>query len=140
MPDQAQDRLASDEILARFVVYSEHVRKADRAPKADLFMPDPTHTCSTFKLTGLVEEGTLAQVSNEVGLARRGKPAYGYCPITVGAVLGTSATIDANDEPKHHVNIAGYPSISQPQSIKDRALALAQAAKPLVDGYLKVHR
>lgn len=136
MHEQAAPTLDRDEILARFVVYSDHIRNKDRSAKADLFMPDHTHTCSTFKLAGLVKDGDLKKVSDEVGMSRRGKPAYGYCPITLGAVLNTSATIDPNDVPKHHVNIAGYPPISQPQLVKARALALAQVARPMVDNYL----
>lgn len=136
MSEAVEAKALVDEILARFVVYSDHIRKQDRTPKPELFMPDQTHTCSTFKLAGLVQDGTLKRTSDEVGMSRRGKPAYGYCPITTGSVLATSAGIDPNDEPKHHVNITGYPPATQPQLIKDRALALAQAARPMVDGYL----
>ncbi len=136
MPEPGRAKLANDEILARFVVYSDHVRKQDRSPKPDLFMPDRSHACSVFNLAGLVRDHALKRTSDEVGMSRRGRPAYGYCPITIGAALATSAVIDPNDEPKHHVNIAGYPPANQPQLIKDRALALAQAAKPMIDNYL----
>lgn len=135
MPEADKGLLTPDEILTRFVVYSDHIRK-DRSPKTELFLPDPTHTCSTYLLSGLVQDKTLREVSDEVGTSRRGKPAYGYCPITVGAVQATGSSLDPNDDPKHHVNITGYPPASQAQLVKDRALALAQAAKPMISGYL----
>jgi hypothetical protein len=138
MVEPAASTLAAAEVLARFVVYQKReVRPSDSTPKPDLFMPDEQHTCSTYRLNGLQTDGALKAVSDDVGLKRRGKPAYGYCPITVGAVKSCGMSVDPDDVPKHHANIKGYPPLATPDLIKARALALSQVAGKMVDAYLK---
>lgn len=136
MAESAASALDASEVLVRFVVYqSREVRSSDNTPKPELFMPDDQHACSTYRLNGLQADGTLKTVSDDVGMKRRGKPAYGYCPISVGAVKSCGMTTEPDDEPKHHVNIKGYPALATPDLIKARALALSQAAGKMVDDY-----
>jgi hypothetical protein len=138
MEEPAASALDPAEVLARFVVYqSREVRPSDNTPKPDLFMPDEQHTCSTYRLSGLRSDGILKTVSDDVGMKRRGKPAYGYCPITVGAAKSCGMSVDPDNVPKHHANITGYPPLATPDLIKARALALSQAARKMVVDYLK---
>lgn len=129
--------LGAKEELARFVVYQSREVRSDSTPKPDLFMPDGAHTCSTYRVQGLRTAGTLKAVSDDVGLKRRGKPAYGYCPIRVDQVNAIGLTVDPDDTPRHHANITGYPSPSTPEQIEAKALALSQVAGKLVNDYLK---
>jgi len=132
------DPLDASETLARFVIYQKReIRSLDNTPRPDLFMPDGQHTCSTYRVNGMEKDGNLKAVSDDVGMKRRGKPAYGYCPVSVGSVRRTGGDVVADDIPKHHANIIKYPPVSQPQLIKARALALSQVAWAMVDTYLK---
>lgn len=126
--------VARKETLARFSVFSTWSLK-DGTAKVDLFMPDPSHTVSVFRIDGL-SKAQIRKINNEVDLARRKKLVnYGYCPVNAGQVMDRAFTLDPNNEPEHHVNIEGFgPDASTHRA---KALLLAQIAGKLEDGHLK---
>ena len=125
--------VARKEALARFSVFSTWTK--DGMAKVDLFMPDPSHTVSVFRIDGL-SKAQIRQMNNAVDMARRKKLVnYGYCPVNAGSVMDNGFPLDPNDEPKHHVNIEGFgPDAS---TYRAKALLLSQIAGKLTDAHLK---
>ncbi len=126
--------VARKETLARFSVFNDWTLK-DGTPKVDLFMPDRSLTVSVFRIDGL-SKLQLKPINNAVDMARRKKLVnYGYCPVNAGKVMDNGFSLDPNDEPKHHVNIAGFG----PDAAAHRAAALrlVQIAGKLTDAHLR---
>lgn len=122
------------ETLARFVVFSDQVRKSGEA-KVDLFLPDPSRTVSVFRIDGL-SKARIKDMNNAVDMARRKKLVnYGYCPSNAGQVVDRGFTLDPNDEPKHHVNIGGFGS--DPAEDRAKAIRLVQIAGKLRADHLQ---
>lgn len=126
--------VARNETLARFSVFSNWTQK-DGTAKVDLFMPDPSHTVSVFRIDGL-SKAQIKKINNEVDLARRKKLVnYGYCAVNAGQVQDRAFTLDPNNEPEHHVNIEGFgPDASTHRA---KALLLMQIAGTLSSDHLR---
>ena len=122
----AVPEVANDELLARFVLQSRHIRRSNMTVKPDAFVPHP-HADLSVSRHLQASESELWSLGE--GVARQiGKTLHGRADISVSACLQQSLTVKAApiDANPNHADISGWPEDYDMQ--KAVALVIAAAA------------
>lgn len=101
--------VTEDETVARFVLSSSHVRRADRTLKPDAFIPHPYLNLSVTRHRSAAEE-ELWFVGD--GIAReRGRTLYGRGDVVASAFTVRSLTVKAKPIPgnPNHADVCDWP-------------------------------
>lgn len=119
--------VTSDEVLARFVAQSSHIRRSNRSIKSDAFIPHPYPDLSVTRHLSAVE-AELWTVGEQVA-ATSGKTLYGRGDFQVSACLAQRLVVKAAPVANNpnHANVLGWPADKPAQKIV--ALEIAAAAK-----------
>jgi hypothetical protein len=114
---------SSDERLARFILASNWIRKADQTIKPDAFIPYPYPNLSVTR-HGNLPEPALWRVGQDIAIAR---PAtlYGRADFCVAAVKRQSLDVVSQPEANNpnHANVTGWPADKPAQKIIAQELA-----------------
>jgi hypothetical protein len=113
------------ELLARYVVYSKHVRTSDSSLKPDAFMPLPYQELSVTRHL-MATDDELWAVGERVASAS-GKALYGRGDVTADVCIGQRLSVKAApvDGNPNHADVTGWPAEKAAQKI----IALELAAK-----------
>jgi len=115
-----------DELLARFILFSRHIRQSDGTIKPDAFVPHPHTDCSVSRHTGIPEHD-LWGLGKSVAI-QRNRTLYGRADIVAEEVRRfRPLDLVAAEPPPNHVNITNWPGEKSEQ--KMLAMELAQLAK-----------
>src|ERR1035437_3373512 len=98
--------ITDDEILARFVLFSNWIRKGDHSVRQDAFIPYPWPNLSVTRHVGLSE--TELWEIGEVVANSRPATLYGRADIQAKAVRRESLQIEATPNPRNHANISDW--------------------------------
>lgn len=117
--------VAADELLARFIVFSNHIRKSSGTVKADAFVPHPRVELSLTRH----REATVDELwrEGERVAAIRQATLYGRADVTASTFFNEDLQIEAKPIPQNpnHADALGWPADKPAQKIK----ALQIAAK-----------
>lgn len=109
--------VASEEWLSRYILQSNHIRKADSTVKPEAFIPHPCEDLSVTRHLDLDQE-SIWSIGEDVAL-QRNKPLYGRAvnqALTYFEhklkVLHAPVSGNAN-----HANVTGWPSAKEAQKI-----------------------
>lgn len=118
--------VATEEVLARFLLSSRQFSRETRRAKADAFIPHPHAELSVFRTRDLADESiwslglTVAEPS--------GKTLHGRAELLCGAVRNLGLEVVADEPPPRHASITGWPR-NDKGAQRLRALELAAVAK-----------
>jgi hypothetical protein len=124
-PESIPD-VSPDEVLARYVMHSSHIRRSNQTIKADAFMPHPHRQLSVTRHLSATES-ELWSFGEQVA-AVSGKTLYGRGDIRVAVCLAHKLAVDAapTETNPNHANVSGWPDDKPAQKII--ALEIAAAA------------
>jgi hypothetical protein len=127
MSDATGTPLSDDEMLARFVLKKEWIRKADNTPKQDAFIPPKDLQLSVTRHTGISTE-QLIETGKAVA-AETSLQFLGRADIEAGAVVKNALKAVAWPLAKNqnHAHVIGWPADKEAR--KTIAQELAAAAK-----------
>jgi hypothetical protein len=122
--------VASDEVLARFVVHSSHIRKSNNTVKPDAFMPHPRVELSLTRhrdatVEELWREGErIAAIRNAVLHAR--------ADVKASAFIEEDLIVEARPFPENpnHADALGWPADKPAQKMKATEIALMSKLVP----------
>lgn len=125
-PDQVP-AVESDELLARFILFSRHIRSSDNTVKADAFLPHPRAELSVTRH----REASEPEIWNEgrrVASLRK-TSLYGRADVTAAVFLLQGLTVKAAPitENPNHADVVDWPSEKPEQKIK--ALFIANESR-----------
>jgi hypothetical protein len=119
--------VATDEMLARYVLHSSHIRSSNQTIKQDAFVPHPRPNLSVTRHLSATES-ELWTVGENVA-ATSGKTLYGRGDVSTTACLTQKLTVKASptlDNP-NHADVSAWPADKPAQKII--ALEIAAVAK-----------
>ena len=106
--------------ISRFVMQNSHIRSSDHTIKHNAFMPPNGRTdISAFHTDGIVE----LEVWDLGARATPGRTIRGRGDIEKIAISETALSVDYDNVPPRHLNIAGYPTDKDQQVLKAQELA-----------------
>jgi hypothetical protein len=116
-----------DEILARYILQSSHIRPSNQTVKPDAFIPHPHPDLSVTRHLNAAKAALWA-VGEQVA-ASRGKPLYGRGDFGVATCIAQQLVVKADPIAgnSNHANVTGWPRGKPAQKII--ALEIAAAAK-----------
>lgn len=119
--------VSSDELLARYVLFSRHFRSSDNTVKPDAFMPHPRVELSMTRHVQASEEELWKEGDRIAAL--RNATLYGRAD--VGAKVFTDQGLTVMEAPiipenPNHANAVGWPDEKSAQKLK--ALEVAEKA------------
>jgi hypothetical protein len=120
--------VGSDEILARFVLFSEHIRKSNNTVRHECFMPHPHQELSVTRHKNINEE-ELWNLGKDVSETRQ-KTLYGRADIKAEDIIKQELSIIPSEPPKNHANIKSFPS----NKAEQKQIAMQIAAKAVFYG------
>jgi hypothetical protein len=128
--------VTEDEIVARFVLSSNHVRRADSTLKPDAFIPHPHLDLSVTRHRSATED-ELWSIGD--GIAReRERTLYGRGDVVVSAFIVRSLTVKAKPIPgnPNHADICDWPieKSAQKNIAQQIAAEAAFVARHVADG------
>ena len=109
--------VGDDETLARYVLYSRHIRRTDQTVKPDAFIPNPHGETSVTRHLLMTEEELWSVGRSVAGVI--GKTLHGRADIPVSTCLAQQLSLHATpfaDNP-NHADITGWPSDKPAQKI-----------------------
>jgi hypothetical protein len=119
--------VATDEMLARYVLHSSHVRRSNQTVKQDAFVPHPYPNLSVTRHLSATES-ELWTVGENVAVAC-GKTLYGRGDVSTTVCLTQKLTVKASPTPDNpnHADVSAWPADKPAQKII--ALEIAAVAK-----------
>jgi hypothetical protein len=116
--------IADNELLARFVLYRDHIR-ANKTVKPDAFIPHPHTDLSVTRHKGF-SDNQLWNVGRDVATARK-VTLYGRADVSVATVRQQSLAVEPQPVKgnPNHANILGWPKDKPAQKIIAQELAAA---------------
>ena len=119
--------VSEDELLARYIIASSHVRKSDQTVKPDAFIPHPHRDLSVTRHVQATED-ELWLVGMNVATSR-GKTLRGRADVVARVCLQQSLSVLAMPLPnnQNHADISGWPAEKPEQKLL--AIEIAKAAK-----------
>jgi hypothetical protein len=127
MSDAAGVPLSDDEMLARFVLKKEWIRKADNTPKQDAFIPPKDLQLSVTRHTGISTEQLIETgkaVAFETALQFLGRADIEASAVVKNALKAVAWPLAKN---QNHAHVIGWPADKEAR--KTIAQELAAAAK-----------
>ena len=119
MLDPAQvPPVSSDEVLARFIVFSKHIRSSNMTVKPDAFIPHPLIELSVTRHREATE-AELWQEGERVA-ALRSTTLYGKAAVTAGAFENEDLSVVAKPIPQNlnHADVIDWPTDKPAQKMK----------------------
>ena len=118
--------VATNEMLARYVLHSSHIR-SDQTVRQNAFVPHPYPNLSATRHLSATET-ELWTVGENVAAAS-GKTLYGRGDVSTTACLAQRLTVQASPTPNNpnHADVSAWPADKPAQKII--ALEIAAAAK-----------
>jgi hypothetical protein len=115
----------SDELLARFIVYSKHLRSSDRSIKPDAFIPHPHRDLSVTRHRSATDDELWA-VGRDVAAAS-GKTLHGRGDIVAQTCLTNGLTVNSApvEGNPNHADVRDWPADKPTQKM----IAMIIAAK-----------
>ncbi|HET6881894.1 MAG TPA: hypothetical protein VFI31_17140 [Pirellulales bacterium] len=115
--------VSDDELLARYILQSSHIRGSDRSLKPDAFIPHP-HTDLSVTRHFMATEEELWSAGLDVATAR-GKTFYGRGDFSAATCLGQRLNVEAAPLPNNpnHANVRGWPAEKPLQKIIAQQIA-----------------
>ena len=122
----APDNVMPDELLSRYILQSNHIRKESNTIKPDAFMPHPYEDLSVTRHLVLTQE-ELWLIGDEVS-QQTGKTLYGRAENIAQTFFAQKLKIASAPVPENpnHANIFGWPADKPSQ--KMIALEIAAAS------------
>lgn len=119
--------VTADELLARFIYQSSHIRPSDRTVKPNAFLPPANLLCSVTRHLQATED-ELWSVGHD-GARQREATLYGRADLLTGVCTRNGlpvlkAPVQGNP---NHANVTGWPSDKPAQKIIAQELAAAAA-------------
>ena len=123
MPEAIPELIEDDELLARYVMQSNHIRKSDKTAKPDAFVPYPYSDASVTRHINIPEE-KVWQHGENVAAAQK-KTLYGRADFPAVSPRGVSLDVIANptDDNPNHANVTGWPNDKPSQKIMAQEIA-----------------
>jgi hypothetical protein len=118
--------VSGDELLARFVLQSKHIRRSNMTLRPDAFVPFPHVDLSVSRHLQATEDELWS--IGEVVAHQIGRTLYGRADVSASICLRQSLTVSAApiEANPNHADISGWPSDYDMQ--KAIALEIAAAA------------
>lgn len=115
--------VGDEEIVARYVLQSSHVRRSDRSLKPDAFMPHPHADLSVTRHYRATED-ELWLVGESVAL-KRGRTLYGRGDFAAASCRAVGLGVEAAPLPDNpnHANVLGWPVEKPLQKIMAQQIA-----------------
>ena len=109
--------VGDDETLARYVLYSKHVRRTDQTVKPDAFIPNPHGETSVTRHL-LTTEEELWSVGHAVA-AVRNRTLHGRADFPMAVCLAQQLAVRADPVigNPNHADVTGWPSDKPAQKI-----------------------
>jgi hypothetical protein len=119
--------VARDEMLARYVLHSSHIRPSNQTIKQDAFVPHPRPNLSVTRHLSATEI-ELWTVGDNVAAAS-GKTLYGRGDVSTTVCLARNLTVKASPTANNpnHADVSAWPADKPAQKII--ALEIAAVAK-----------
>lgn len=127
-PVRGIPEVAHEELLARYVLHSSHIRRHDQTIKPDAFIPHPHGELSVTRHVTATEE-ELWGVGEAVA-QRRNRTLYGRADLRAANCADQRLRVQAAllpDNP-NHANIVGWPA----EKSEQKAIALQLAANAVL--------
>lgn len=121
-------RVSSDEMLARFIIFSKHFRPSNNTAKPDAFMPHPRIELSVTRHREATED-ELWHEGERVVKIRSDSTLYGRADLTAEAFENEDLSVEAKPiipENPNHADVIGWPTEKPAQKMK--ALEIAKKA------------
>lgn len=115
--------VADQEILARYVLHSSHIRPTNRTIKPDAFVPHPYEDLSVTRHL-LATEAQLWSVGDNIA-ATMGKTLYGRGDVRASVCLAQQLAVRAAPiaNNPNHTNVSGWPAGKPAQKIIAQEIA-----------------
>lgn len=116
-----------EESVARYVLFSNHIRNSDMTVKPDAFIPHPNPELSVTRHIEATEEELWRAGAQVAG--QRQRTLHGRADVIVAVCLaeGLSVVAVPLEENPNHADISGWPKDKAEQKMK--ALEIARQAK-----------
>lgn len=124
--------VSSDELLARFIIFSRHFRPSDNTVKADAFMPHPQVELSVTRHRE-AKEDELWQEGIRVA-AIRFATLYGRADVKAETFEGEGLSVVARPigtENPNHADVVNWPAEKPAQKLKAREIAIKSQFLPM---------
>ena len=119
-----------DEWMARFILFSDWIRKSDRSVRPEAFIP---HLSGLSVIRHIdLSEAELWQIGQEIA-DKRPTTLYGRADLQAISVIKKSLRIVPTPEPKNHANITGWPADKPSQKIIAQEIAAEARFVPKSD-------
>ena len=117
----------AEESVARYVLFSNHIRNSDMTVKPDAFIPHPNPELSVTRHIEATEEELWRAGAQVAG--QRQRTLHGRADVIVAVCLaeGLSVVAVPLEENPNHADISGWPKDKAEQKMK--ALEIARQAK-----------
>ena len=117
--------VTGDEILSRFILFSNWIRSSDNTIRPEAFMPHPWFELSVTRQKNLTEDEIwyLGRYVSSI----RSRTLYGRADVSADVVISNGLTVEPSEPPLNHANIKGYPVDKSEQKLK--ALIIASEAR-----------
>jgi hypothetical protein len=128
--DQSASRVQQEEVLARFVFSSNHIRKENGRVHENAFMPPPVGALSVTRHNALDSEH-LWLLGLAIG-AQTPRTLYGRADVTAATYRSVKLDVKAAPAPgnDHHAEVVGWPSEKPKQKLIALEVAAQAAAVP----------
>jgi hypothetical protein len=115
--------VGADEIVARYVLQSSHVRRGDQTVKPDAFVPHPYQDLSVTRHVMATQDELWAIGAGVAALI--GKTLHGRGDVNAAVILhqGLAVEPDPVDGNPNHANVVGWPVDKPAQKIIAQEIA-----------------
>lgn len=108
LPSGLPEHVADGEPLARFLLTKRYFSTANERVKAEAFLPPPNLELSVFRICHL-DDSAIEALGQPVA-AIQSKKLCGWGRVMTAAVRRLNLDLEADEEPKRHANIVGWPT------------------------------
>ncbi len=121
------DVVEDNEMLARYILRRNHVRRSDHTVKPDAFIPPKSSLALSVTRHKDLSEKEIWQLGQTIAQNRPNATLCGRADIMTSKVRALSLEIHPSSPPKNHADITGWPADKADQ--KSIALDIAAASR-----------